>query len=291
MLLRAQMSLGTLLVCAALAAQSPPDLKDAKLVAEGQQVFVKNCSVAYCHGKEGTTGRAPALRDRAWTVKELRESISNGVPNSSMPNWDDKLSDRQIWAVTAYILSIASETAPTAGTAPPAAVPSSPPAPASSDLPESLVGSAARGEEIFFQQGERGCAACHTIDGKGNAVGPDLSGSSRREARDLLRAIVLPRPDPARPLLAITMNDGEKILGIKQEETAAALRVFDLGGLPPALRRLPKDRIQSAQPERRPAMPSRYGEMYTLRQLLDIVSYLKSSGAAAPARVTFLDIQ
>src|SRR5215813_12402561 len=108
MLLRAGLSLAALSVCAALVAQSPPDLKDGKLVSEGKQIFAKNCSVAYCHGKEGTTGRAPELRDRAWTVKELRDTISNGVPNSSMPNWDDKLSDRQIWAVTAYILSIAS---------------------------------------------------------------------------------------------------------------------------------------------------------------------------------------
>jgi len=282
-----------LMVCAlapVLRAQPAPNLKDSKLVSEGEALFAKNCSVPYCHGREGTTGRAPALRDRAWQVKELRETIARGVPNSAMPNWDDKLSDRQIWAVAAYILSISAEVP--ARATPPAGPPPPAPAPAA-DLPESLVGSAARGEEIFFQPGERGCAVCHTIDGKGNSVGPDLTGAARREARDLFRAIVFPgaRVDPGRPLLGITMKDGEKISALKHEETASALRVYDLASLPPALRRLPKDQIQSIEPQRRPAMPARYGEIYTLRQLLDIVSFLKSSGAPAAARVTFLDIQ
>jgi putative heme-binding domain-containing protein len=160
-------------------------------------------------------------------------------------------------------------------------------------LPESLVGVPARGEELFFAPGEKGCAGCHTIDGKGVAVGPDLTGYSRKSALELYRDIVFPgaHVDPAYQLLRIAMKDGEKILGVKKEETASAIRVFDLGGSPPVLRRLTKEQIQQIEIQTQSAMPSRYGEIFTLRQLLDLVSFLKSSGAPSPARVTFLDLQ
>ena len=94
-----------------------------------------------------------------------------------------------------------------------------------------------------------------------------------------------------KPLLRIVMKDGEKILGLKQEETPAAVRVFDMSRVPPVLRRLAKEKIQSVEPQTRSAMPERYGEIYTLRELLDLVSFLKSSGAPSAVRVSFLDIQ
>ena len=260
---------------------------DPARVKEGEAIFAKSCAIAYCHGKEGGPGRAPALRERTWEVRELRDTIRDGVPNSSMPNWDDKLTPLQIEAVVAYILAIS-------GT-PPAAKPKAADPPAAGPaaaIPDRVVGSPARGEELFFQTGERGCAGCHAIDGKGNAVGPDLTGSSRREARALLEDIVDPaaRVAPEHARVRITMKDGEKISALRQEETDAALRVFDLAGIPPSLRRLRKDAIASIEPDRAPAMPARYGEILTLRQLLDLVSFLKSSGAAAPVRVSYRDV-
>jgi hypothetical protein len=215
-----------------------------------------------------------------------------------MPNWNDKLSERQLRAVVGYILSIAGESPAKDTTAPPAAgaekAEKSSEAQDSNLLPESIVGDPGRGEQLFFESTrDRGCAGCHAIDGKGNAVGPDLSGSSRKGAREIFRDIVYPDAsvDTRQQLLRLTMKDGEKILGLKQEESPTSLRVFDLGGSPPVLRRLSKDRIQAVEPLRQSGMPARYGEIYTLRELLDLVSFLKSSGAPSPVKVTFLDVQ
>jgi putative heme-binding domain-containing protein len=283
------------LIGAVFAQGSRPDLKDPKMIAEGDAVFAKNCSIPYCHGKEGTAGRAPALNNRKWDIPQLHQIIVKGVPNSAMPNWDDKLSEREIWAVAAYVLSVSAEASPDQNSAVSPAAPSDRAAtPTSSGaLPESLVGVPSRGEELLFAPGEKGCAGCHSIDGRGVAVGPDLTGYTRKSAPELYRDIVFPgdRVDPAHQLLRITLKDGEKVLGLKKEETAAAIRVFDLGASPPVLRRLAKDQIQQTETQAQPAMPSRYGEIFTLRQLLDLVSFLKSSGAATPARVTFLDLQ
>jgi putative heme-binding domain-containing protein len=274
----------------------PIDLKDPQLISEGDKVFAQSCSLAYCHGREGAAGRAPSVAGKKWEVTRLRKIVMEGIPNTSMPNWNDKLTERQISAVIAYILSIAGEepaksqpssTGPARENIRPALT-----APAA--LPESLVGDPARGEQLFFATaGEKGCAGCHVIDGKGNAVGPDLTGSARRNARALFEDIVFPGAarDAHKPLLRIVMKDGEEILGLKQEETLAAVRVFDVSSVPPVLRRVAKEQIQSLEPQARSAMPERYGEVYTLRELLDLVSFLKSSGAPSPVRVSFLDIQ
>jgi len=236
------------------------------------------------------------VRGKKWEVTRLHKVIMEGIPNTSMPNWNDKLTERQISAVIAYILSISGEepvkSPSSTGLAPEKTRPAftAPAAP----LPESLVGDPARGEQLFFATaGERGCVGCHVIDGKGNPVGPDLTGSVRRNARALFGDIVFPGPalDASKPLLRIVMKDGEKILGLKQEETPAAVRVFDMSRVPPVLRRLAKEKIQSVEPQTRSAMPERYGEIYTLRELLDLVSFLKSSGAPSAVRVSFLDIQ
>ena len=56
------------LMGAIFAQGSRPDLKDPKLIAEGDAVFAKSCSIPYCHGKEGTAGRAPALNNRQWDI-------------------------------------------------------------------------------------------------------------------------------------------------------------------------------------------------------------------------------
>ena len=279
------------------AQKTPIDLKDPQPISEGDKVFAQNCSVTYCHGREGASGRAPSVKDKKWEVTRLRKVIMEGIPNTSMPNWNDKLTERQISAVIAYILSISGEkpakSQPSAtGVAPENNMPALM-APAAT-LPESLVGDPARGEQLFFAAGERGCAGCHVIDGKGNPVGPDLTGSARRNARALFGDIVFPGAalDAGKPpLLRIVMKDGEKILGLKQEETPAAVRVFDMSRIPPVLRRVAKEQIQSVEPQTQSAMPERYGEVYTLRELLDLVSFLKSSGAPSPVRVSFLDIQ
>jgi putative heme-binding domain-containing protein len=213
-----------------------------------------------------------------------------------MPNFDDKLSSSQIRAVVAYVLSISRATAqeiqPSADTSP-----QNPPG-ALGDLPESLIGNPMRGEELFFasSQGkanEKGCAGCHSIDGRGNSVGPDLTGLARKKPGDLLRDIVFPsaQVDSAYRTFRITMKNGETIMGLKREETTTALRVHDTSSNPPVLRRLPKDQIQTVEPQSHSVMPSGYGAEYTLRQLLDLVSFLKSSGAASPVKVNFLDLQ
>lgn len=270
--------------------------QDAARIAEGERVFEKACSVSYCHGRQGAAGRAPALKEKNWEAARLLQIVTRGIANTAMLNFDDKLTENQISAVVAYILSISKSSGPDASSAD-----GSPPVPAgnpatgadSASIPDSLRGDPVRGERLFFESsGDRGCAGCHSIDRRGTAVGPDLSGSVHRNARDIFRKIVFPAAMPLSGVGPkwISMKDGEKILALEREKTATAVRVYDVGSQPPVLRRLSLDQIESIEPASRSAMPDRLAERYTLRELLDIVSFVKSSGAPAPVRVSFPDV-
>ena len=81
--------------------------QDAGLVSEGAEVFAENC--ASCHMEDGTGDReqgAPNLTDAIWlyggdyaTLKETVEKARFGV----MPNWNSRLTEAQIRAVSAYV--------------------------------------------------------------------------------------------------------------------------------------------------------------------------------------------
>lgn len=83
---------------------------DAAAATEGAVVYADNC--AACHMEDGTGDRAqgaPNLTDPIWLyggdVASLTESVTNarfGV----MPNWNTRLSEAEIRAVTAYVHSL-----------------------------------------------------------------------------------------------------------------------------------------------------------------------------------------
>ena len=76
------------------------------------------------------------------------------------------------------------------------------------------------------------------------------------------------------------------LTGIKAGETEDAVRFYDTSSLPPILRTIPKTDIVETQPHDSSVMPSDYASRLTLQQLLDIVSFLKSSTGGAPTSVT-----
>jgi cytochrome c oxidase cbb3-type subunit 3 len=80
---------------------------DATLAAAGSQLFLDNC--ASCHGDAGEGIRdvgAPALNDAIWLYGGGRVAISAQITaprNGVMPNWNLRLSEAEIRAVSAYV--------------------------------------------------------------------------------------------------------------------------------------------------------------------------------------------
>jgi len=271
------------------------DLSSPEVAAAGEKIFAPNCSVGYCHGKAGRAGRGPRLRGKTWDKQFLFDVILNGIPSSSMPAWKDRLTEKEIWETVAYIMTLSKLTSDSADAAEPEAGGAPIPALEQKETPTSRqpeivqpaassMGNAERGKSLFFDSSnDLNCGSCHRVRGMGNQIGPDLSRIQQRKANQILKDIVLPSSTIASggEVLKLTLQSGEQIEGLKVEENDTQLKLYDTGSPPPVLRTIPKTQIQKRETEKRSAMPANYGAMFTLKQLLDLIAFLKSGDDSA----------
>ena len=221
----------------------------AREVARGRTLFEAQC--AYCHGADGDGGRGanlvrPTLR-RAPTDEALFRVVNRGIPGTGMPG--NAMSARETWQVVAFVRSL--------GTI----------------KRQPLPGDAARGAEVYHASG---CAACHTIRGRGGPTGPDLTDVGARSSPAFLRqSIVDPQaevPSGFKQIRAVT-RDGQRLTGLRVNEDPFSIQFRDAGG---TFRSFFKDELSEfATDEGRTAMPS-YRERLESKALDDLVAYLVS---------------
>lgn len=273
--------------------QAKDRLKDAQFIAEGARLFAPTCGNAYCHGTGGAGGGAPRLRGKDLEAAYVFKSISNGIPGTSMPSFKSELSEEQIWRLVAFIAADAKTSGivdpPT--NAPPTSTPNAGNATPETIMPSSLVGSSQAGKALFFDSTrEKSCHACHSFQGEGTPVGPDLSAAASRPAKDLFLSIILPHrvKDARYAKVTVALRNGDTIVGVKKEEDAESLQVYDAAELPVVLRTVQKSDVAKIEYSSESVMPRDYALTYTIKQLLDLVTYLKS--AQSKSTVTLTDL-
>jgi mono/diheme cytochrome c family protein len=84
---------------------------DKQAIATGGQLFITyNC--LDCHGAEGSGAMGPSFTDGRWhfggSPGEVFESIYQGRPDG-MPSWGGRITNDQIWMLTAYVRSLSSK--------------------------------------------------------------------------------------------------------------------------------------------------------------------------------------
>ena len=97
---------------------SPPPLDpraaafegNAQAIGKGQQLYIwMNCVGCHSHGGGGM---GPALMDDQWRyggrIDQIASTIAEGRPNG-MPSWRSKLTDEQIWQLSAYVRSMSGQ--------------------------------------------------------------------------------------------------------------------------------------------------------------------------------------
>ncbi|MFK4826166.1 cytochrome-c oxidase, cbb3-type subunit III [Paenochrobactrum sp. BZR 588] len=88
--------------------------QEAAKINAGQKIFADNCSA--CHGDEGqgsTDVGAPDLSDKHWIYGGDLQSVYTSVyygRQGQMPSWEGRFSPAEIKLLTAYVLSLGSQT-------------------------------------------------------------------------------------------------------------------------------------------------------------------------------------
>ena len=136
----------------------------------------------------------------------------------------------------------------------------------------------AAGSQVYDQR----CAACHQLFGRGQSLGPDLTGSGRKDLEYLLLNVVDPNAVIASDyrLSVVTLKDGQVHSGsiVKETDRAVTLRTMAA--------EVTVDRAEIKSTQRLPMslMPPGLFESLSATELRDLVGYLMSDGPNAPAK-------
>lgn len=127
----------------------------------------------------------------------------------------------------------------------------------------------ARGEAVFITN----CASCHSIDGKGAIVGPQLDGIGNRGAARLLEDIL----DPSRNvdshfrLHIITKKDGSVFAGLERGEAGQLLICVDAAGKET---RIPKSEIATNEETGLSLMPAAFAQSIPEEDMQNLLAWL-----------------
>lgn len=279
----------------------------------GKRLYAGSCGMSYCHGSEGIGGGGPKLRGREFSPEYLTLLITEGVPGTIMPGFKNSLSKPQITQLVAYLISLSPskgaakpESSQPTQTADPHLSNPTPkteaaPKPPSETAPATVVtndssdlrGDVEAGRLLFFDSAEtQNCRVCHTVQGRGGRIGPDLTVLANRSPREILQSIVAPhnRIDEKYAMIAITTRGGERFAGVKRDENETMIRLYDTSSLPPVSRAFAKSEVAKVEKLNASAMPADYASRYSFKQLLDLVSFLKSADQTKPASVSLKEL-
>ncbi len=146
--------------------------------------------------------------------------------------------------------------------------------------PEALTkADAAAGKMVYTAT----CGACHKLFGEGQNVGPDITGSNRKDLAYLLENVLDPNAVIGKDyqLNLFTMKDGRVMGGIVKEESEAAVRVAMMGG---AEFLLTKADIAKREVSKQSTMPEGLFDALPQEMLLNLVKYLQSDGPGSETR-------
>jgi putative heme-binding domain-containing protein len=164
------------------------------------------------------------------------------------------LNEDQTWQVVAFVRSL---TAPAIETV--------------------VAGDAAAGEAVFW--GKAGCGKCHSIQGKGGKLGPDLTNAGSTRPLPQLRQDIVD-PDAAGvgsyQAVSVVLRSGARLAGVARNRTNYSLELQDANG---GLHLLSMADIGEITLGKGSPMPKDYATRLTQAELDNILAYLSRQSA------------
>jgi len=215
----------------------------------GRRLYMGRCG--HCHGQTGEGGRGSVLNTGRFhhgdSDRELFLVIRNGIPNTEMPGAFN-LSEAELWRVVAWVRQLSRQGAS-----------------------DPITGDASAGAIVYQKNA---CSQCHTINGQGGFLGPDLTDiGAKRAVRHLRESLLDPSADiplDYRPVALITAA-GKGTSGIHLNEDEYSIHLRDLSG---NLRSFLKSELTDIKLPRQSVMPA-YPSL-SKAELENLVAYLDS---------------
>jgi len=231
-----------------------------RVLKQGQEVFDKTCATSYCHGQRGTAGIAPRLAARGFDQDFLTNTITRGVPGTSMVGFGTTLSRPEITAVAAYLATLNGIANPKVTGAGPTGAAEAPAVPA-------LSSEAARGRALFSEayRSFGRCSTCHEVEGIGISVTTSIAKVPANVAA--LKALDTPAVKTA------TVG-GEQMPVLVLSQGKQRTLFYDLTQPPPVLRNMGPSEVQIGEGTR--WRHSSVVTSYTDAELASVLTYLRA---------------
>jgi PQQ-dependent dehydrogenase (methanol/ethanol family) len=221
---------------------------------EAEKTYSVQC--AACHGTDASGGEyGPALAGngdlRNRSISWFRNIIQNGIPSGGMPAFNLTASELDALAALVRSLNL----------------------PASENV---VPGNRAAGEQYFFSAGE--CGSCHMVNGRGSAVGPDLSDiASERTIAEIRASLLEPgaRITPGYETVTLHLRDGQVLRGFARSQSNFEIALQDMNGQFHLLRQ--KD-VSSVSQDQSPMPPIHVSP----EELQDLIAYLGGLSGVKP---------
>ncbi|QDT51446.1 Cytochrome c [Symmachiella dynata] len=138
-------------------------------------------------------------------------------------------------------------------------------------------GDADAGRRVFFHSGGAGCYRCHTVNGRGGQIGPELSKVAGTLKRDkLVQSILEPSAEIAPQFSgwSFVMQDGKVHSGlILAQDREGLVTIGDTQG---NVLELSSNKIDERVPQKTSIMPEKLQDQLTVREFRDLLAYLET---------------
>lgn len=267
-------------------AQQNPFTGQSVAIAAGKALYAAQCQ--NCHTPGGSASAfTSGTFQHGGADGEIFLNIRNGLRNTLMPGYTQLTTD-QTWQIVAYMRTLAAPGASASASATVTVAPS---------------GDTAAGKAAF--EGKGACLTCHQFNGKGIAVGPELT-STALTAEQIAAAINNPNV-PAVAAAAggrggrggggrgrggnagvatvtATTADGKTYTGTRKYQDTFSIQMVDTTGV---YRSFDRSELKDLRIETTSLMPVDYATRLSGDEIRNIAAYLKSASdptaAADPA--------